>query len=93
MRPDQTQIRNTFNAIEQGVDCHDSSVFREFSIFDRENRFDVVLTGKMTELDQFMYRFRILSKNAIEQGVDCYDSSMFKEFSIFDRRKTGLTSI
>ena len=52
-----------------------------------KNRFDVILTGKMTEVDQFMYRFEILSKNAIEQVVDCHDSSIFREFSIFDREK------
>ena len=36
---DQTKYRLEIfskNAIEQGVDCHDSSIFREFSIFDRE---------------------------------------------------------
>ena len=27
----------TKNAIEQGVACHDSLIFEEFSIFDREN--------------------------------------------------------
>ena len=58
-----------------------------FLFLTAKNRFDVVLTGKMTELDQFMYRFEILSKNVIEQGVDCHDSLIFREFSIFDREK------
>ena len=58
-----------------------------FLFLTAKNRFDVILTGKMTELDKTKHRFEILSKNVIEQGVDCHDSLIFRKFSIFDREK------
>ena len=36
-----------------------------------KNRFDLDLTGKMTELDRTKNRFGIFSKNPIKQGVTC----------------------
>ena len=53
----------------------------------QKNQFDVDLTGKMTEFDQIMHRFGILSKNAIQQGVECHDSLILGDFSIFAREK------
>ena len=52
-----------------------------------KTRFDVDLTGKMTEFDQTKYRFGILSENAVEQGVTCHESLILGDFTIFDHEK------